>query len=169
MEIEWWVSKDGFSWQRPFRGSSNLDALPLFSTYFMHPPIEVNGELRWFRDDDVYAIKKDRMFYLNARHNTELVTKEFILSNPGIQLNVEFGSPQAGRQGPLFQGYVMAELISPDGKVIPGCEPENCLHHASKESILNLTWESDKLLKSYIGKPVKLRLYMRDVKLYALE
>ena len=168
MEIEWWVSRDGFSWQRPFRESSHLDAVPLFLCYFMHPPIVVDGELRWVTDQEVYALQEDRMFYLHARHNTEIVTNTFVLENATPQLQVAFGSPTAERQGALYQGYVMAELLTPDGRVIPGCERASCLHHASTESMLPLHWGDGSVAQSFLGKSVRLRLLMRDVKLYAV-
>ena len=124
--------------------------------------------LRWVTDQEVYALPEKRMFYLHARHNTEIVTNAFVLENAISQLQVAFGSPDAGRQGALNQGYVMAELLTPDGSVIPGCERENCLHHTSNESTLPLNWGDGGAAQAYLGKSVRLRLLMRDVKLYGI-
>ncbi|MCF7853932.1 MAG: hypothetical protein K9N51_03970 [Candidatus Pacebacteria bacterium] len=166
---EWWVSRNGRDWQRPVRHTSNLDTLPLQSSYFMHKPFRVGHEMRWCLRDAVYSYDYRRRFYAYCPANAVMTTPPLRFEIEKPRLHVSFESVRLNKQGALRQGYLMAELVGQDGKTIEGFEKEKCLHKVSDATTLDLCWEGRTPASRADKEPAQLRLHFRDVRIYSLE
>lgn len=164
LDAEWWVSRDGFHWQRPFRETTDLTGVPYSFAHFFHPPLPVGDEWRWVASNQVYALRPDRMFYVESLANAEVTTPVFTPGNGELVLNVSFGSIRLNRQSHLRQGYLMAELRTAEDVPIPGFEKEKCRFLSSADTALALAWEGQVVPKE----PLRLRLYFRDLRIYSL-
>jgi len=167
LSYEWWISPDGLNWDRPFREKSSLDAMPHSFASRLAQPVVLGHELRWAVGHDVYVLDRRRMFYAYCRANAEVITRELILSGQPVSLEVSFEAIRRKEQKPLRQGYVMAELLDNDGKVIPGFERDKCLFTPDERTRLTLKWGNRHLPNAGAGRRVRLRLYFRDVRLYS--
>src|SRR5690606_27660747 len=63
---EWWISSDGFTWDRPFRGQSHLAGLPLPLMASLYQPFRAGDELRWSAaaGSKLFTMDRKRMFYV---------------------------------------------------------------------------------------------------------
>ncbi len=170
---EWWISKDGLEWDRPFREDFSLDAVPYNFANHLYRPMVAGDDLCWAIPTGPlgklrYVLNRRRMCYAYGRENIELVTKPFKLSGAPITLDVSYESVRRGAESFLFQGYVMAELLDEQGQVIAGFEREKCVFNASEASCLPLVWNGNILPDSSIGRTVSLRLLSRDTRLYSI-
>ena len=166
---EWWVSRNGMDWQRPARNTSNLDTLPLLSSYFMHKPFRSGHEMRWCLQGVVYRYDCRRRFYAYCPANAIMTSPPLRFEIEKPRLHVSFESVRLNKQGALRQGYLMAELIGQDGQTIEGFEKEKCLHEVSDATTLELCWEGKTPVSLPAGTPVRLKLHFRDVRIYSLE
>ncbi len=165
---EWWVSKDGLKWDRPFRQTSSLDGIPLSLYYHLPQPVVSGEELRWVSRKVVYALKRQRMFYTYCRSNAVLTTKTLALSGAPISLEVDFVAAKRLDEEKCSRGYLMAELLDRKGKVIPGFERNKCVFRGNEQTRLTLKWAGRHLPPSGTDSPVRLRLHFREVRLYSV-
>jgi len=89
----------------------------------------------------------------------ELVTKPLIFTGKRLELNVDCG---AG-------GHVDVELQTREGKPLPGFsldDNDRVYHNNLRKTV---TWKGNADLSRLTGTPVRLRLVMRNAKLYALQ
>ena len=165
---EWWVSRDGFRWVRPFRETSDFEGVNFKFSHCFHPPIPVGGEFRWLADRDVYALHPDRMFFVGSRANAELTTPVVVPTGDGMELQVSFESIRLKRKSHLVQGYLMAELRTADDSPIGGFEKEKCRFLPSDKTSLPLAWAGKRLPDPLPEGGVRLELYFRDLRVYSL-
>lgn len=164
LDCEWWVSRDGLGWQRPFRETTDFTGIGHNLPYFLHPPIAVDNEWRFTSSGQVHAWRPDRLFYLEAKANTEITTAPFQPTGRPLALHASFTSVRLDRQTFFQQGYLMAELRTADDQPIPGFEKEKCRFLPSAETVLPLAWGDQPLPAG----PLRLKLYLRDLRLYSL-
>jgi hypothetical protein len=162
---EWWTSLDGLTWTRPFRERSNLNHMPREFVYRLAQPIQVENELRWAINGNVYALDRNRMFYAYSPANTELVTPPLTLSGNPIELELSFEGMKQPDDSSLRQGYLMAELLDRDNRVLPGFERDHCVFTPNNNTRITLQWENQHPPDST---PLRLRLCFRSVRLYSL-
>ena len=165
LSYEWWISPDGIDWQRPFREDSALDGIPRTFVFYLGQPIVIGDELRWADGQEVYTLNRKRMFYAYSRANAEIVTPELILSGNPLTLELSFEAIRRNESQWLKQGYLMAELVDENGKVIPGFERDKCLFVPDKSTRVILKWGNLNLPEN---SSVRLRLCFRDVRLYSV-
>ncbi len=166
---EWWVSRNGMDWQRPARSTSNLDTLPLQTSYFMHKPFPLGNERRWCQGGMAYGFDCRRNFYTYCPANAILTTPPLRFKAESTRLHVSFESVRLGKQGALRQGYLMAELVGQDGKTLEGFEKEKCIYDVSDATTLDLQWAERTPASLPQGAFPSLKLHFRDVRIYSLE
>lgn len=88
----------------------------------------------------------------------ELLTKPFVFQ--GKSLSINFATSAAG--GLRF------ELQEPDGKPYPGFALDDCQEQIGNEIERVVTWKGDASPASLAGKPVRLRVFLKDADLYSL-
>ena len=89
----------------------------------------------------------------------EVLTKPLIFS--GKQLSLNFATSAAGE--------IKIEIQDANGKPVPGFTLAECREVIGNEISRNVTWESTAKLSDLAGKPVRLRIVMKDADLYALQ
>jgi len=159
---EWAVSRDGLNWQRPFR---HRDALEKVIWAPVQGPLVRHGVLRFYeRDGKCAGLPADRLFYATCRANGEFSTPVFTMPANGLALNADARWRPGENPG---QAYLMAELRDKSGAVLPGYERARCLFENTDGHALPLRWEQ-KTGAELAGRPVSLRLYLRDARVYGL-
>ena len=166
LDYEWWIGRDGLHWERPFRERSGLDQAEHPFAYFLTQPIVVGDECRWPIRGRVCVLDRRRMFYAYSRANAELTTRLLTLSGQPICLDISFDAVRRGGDPALRQGYLMAELLDPDGAVVQGFDRDKCVFEPDESTRLTLKWGDRHLPGSRVG-PVRLRILFRDVRLYS--
>lgn len=106
------------------------------------------------------TLRLDGFVSANAGHDgAEIVTKPLVFSGDHLELNVDCS---AG-------GHLNAELLSADGQTLPGftlAECDRVYHNNIRKTV---SWKGKSSLAALAGQPVRLRLMMRDCKLYAIQ
>jgi hypothetical protein len=160
LDTEWWISRDGVNWDRPFR---HIDAGPAFVN---HNPMIVGGRMLFHTDGGVWAIPQDRLTYVTARANGVFETAQFTSAGRPMRLNARI--PGAGCSSYPQQAYVMAELIDEADRVFPGYEKESCMlqsHHDAPDIPLVWAGRDGSELK---GQGVRIRFYLRAADIFAV-
>ncbi len=166
LDTEWWVSRDGLKWDRPYRGINALgDAFYRHGYCITHNPLVIEGKLLFQFGNQLYGMKQDRISYVGARANAEFSTVSFVMPNEDLVLNAAIPSPD--RPFAAAQAYVRAALTDEQGNVLPGWEAEKCLLRNQDDIALPLQWEG-KSTRELAGRKVRLRLQMRSANLYAV-
>jgi hypothetical protein len=160
---EWAISRDGLNWQRPHRetdATANVAGLPV------QGPLVRGGVLRFYAPGGkVSGLPADRIFYVTCRANGEFSTPPLVMPPSGLLLNADvLCGPQEGTAG---RAYVMVELRDLDGAVIPGHERARCVIANRDGRALPLRWD-DADGGALVGRTVRLRLYLRDAKIYGV-
>lgn len=159
---EWAVSRDGLNWQRPFR---NRDAAEKILWAPLQGPLVRDGVMRFYeRESKCASLPLDRVFYATCRANGEFSTTPFVMPAGGLALNADVRWRPNESPG---QAYVMAELRDANHLVLPGYERDKCVFENVEGHALPLRWD-EKDGSALAGQIVKLRLYLRDAKLYGL-
>jgi hypothetical protein len=159
---EWAVSRDGLNWQRPFR---NRDAAEKIIWAPLQGPLIRDGVLRFYeREGKCASLPVDRVFYVTCRANGEFSTPPFTMPTNGLTLNADARWRPNESPG---QAYVMAELRDEQGRVVPGYERDKCVFENVEGHALPLRWDG-KEGSELASKLVRLRLYLRDAKLYGV-
>ena len=169
LSSEWWVSRNGMDWQRPFRETSDLAGINFKLGSHFHTPIQVGDEFRWLANRHVYAMSPERMFFLQGKANTEITTPVLPITENGFRLNVSFESVRQNALIHMTQGYLMAELRTSDDQPIAGFEREKCRFLPSEQTALPLAWNDKKAPTRLPAEGVRLKLYFRDMRLYSVQ
>lgn len=107
-----------------------------------------------------YSLRLDGFGSIQADYDGgELLTKPLIFS--GSKLSLNFSTSAAGG--------IRIELQDTDGKVIPGFSLYECRPQIGNEIEKIVSWDSEGKLEDLAGKPVRLRIVMRDVDLFSLQ
>lgn len=149
--------------------------------------------LQFRSEEDVYDVWGDIRFNAPPRHplgieetdppfkrdhgigsvsNAEFTTPVFTVPDKPLRLNVNtLHGTTALSEAP----YVMVEVLTPDGEVIPGFERRRCIIGDINALDYQLSWDNflspknlDLELSRLTGREVALRFYIRDARVYAL-
>ena len=171
---EWWLSDDGIQWRRPFR---HVHAPGQASSIASCAPMRIGNSFMWIYPDGIYGVPAECLFYAGSFANAEFSTAPFAATGRSLALHASFGFHEQRGRGMRGQGYIMAELRSAEGDVLPGYEKERCIildredpasgpqHQATKP--IRLAWEG-RTAQELSGVYVQLRLYLRDARIYSL-
>lgn len=162
LDTEWWFSRDGLKWERPYR---NVDATPEWVTRISHNPIIADGKILFHFGNKLFGMKEDRLTFLRSRANSEFSTIQFVMPDADLYLNAAIPSP--ARPSTANQAYLMAAMIDSSGKVIPGFEREKCLIREQDDTNIPLRW-AGRSARELSGEKVQIRFYMRSSDLYAV-
>jgi hypothetical protein len=160
LDTEWWISRDGLHWDRPFR---DVRAGEMF---LHHNPMPVGGKLLFHTEDGLWAIPEDRITYVTARANAVFDTLQFTSAGRPFHLNARI--PGGDYRSYSEQAYVMAELIDDSDHVFPGYEKENCILQGSRNAQdIPLRWK-DRDASELKDKRMRIRLYLRAADIFAI-
>jgi hypothetical protein len=162
LDTEWWFSREGLKWKRPFR---QVDATPDGVRIITHNPMIIGGKLLFCFGDQLFGMPQDRITYVGARANVEFSTVQFVVPQGALALNASVPSPD--RPYATDQAYVMVEVLGEQGKVIAGYEREKCILRGVDGIDLPLRW-ADRDTRALAGRKVRLRFYMRAARIYAI-
>ena len=105
------------------------------------------------------TVRVDGFASINAPYEGgELVTKPLRFDGTGLEVN--YGTSAAGS--------IAVELQDTSGQVLPGFQAENCNLLIGDEISRTVTWRGGADVASLIGKPIRLRFFMKDSDLYSL-
>jgi hypothetical protein len=162
---EWWISNDGLSWRRPFR---EVFAPGEADDIIMHPPMNLCGQHRWVIRNRGYGLTENQIFYAGSLSNSRFSTPVFEIPQAPLQVRAELcfhGNRTRGFRG---QGYLMVELVEPDGNPITGYEKERCAITREPDAPLPLVWGGDTFSSPLAGRKARARFHLRDARVYAL-
>jgi hypothetical protein len=165
LDTEWWVSRDGIGWQRPYRDVNALgDAFP--SVYCItHNPMLLDGMILFHFGNQLLGMKQDRISFVGSRANAEFSTASFRMPQADLALNAAVPSPD--RAFATSQAYVMVAALDDDGTVEPGFEAEKCIIQHADQIDLPLRWNG-KSARQLAGHTIRLRCYLRSANIYAV-
>ena len=105
-----------------------------------------------------YSMRLDGFASVRAEFSGgELLTRPLIFS--GKQLSINFATSAAG--------YIRIELQTLDGKPIPGFTLNDCREQIGNEIERHVTWQDSSDVSAFAGKPVRLRIVMKDADVYS--
>ncbi len=167
LDTEWWLSRDGLHWQRPYRDGVNAlgDIFPDMSRIENNPMV-IDGQILFQCGNWIIGMPRDRFSYVTARANAEFTTQPFVMPETGLLLNAAVPSPPrpfATRPG---ASYIMAALLDEQGQVIPGYEKEKCPIENTDRIDIPLSWGQP--VTALAGQTVKLRFFLRSANIYAV-
>jgi len=165
LDTEWWVSRDGLHWERPYRGVNALgDAFPGVPCV-THNPMVINGDLLFHFGNRLYGMRQDRISFVGARANAEFSTMPFQMPQADLLLNAAVPAPD--RRFAANQAYVMAAVVDDKGAVVPGFEAEKCVIQRADAIDVPLQWDG-KPARPLAGRTIRLRFYLRGANIYAV-
>ncbi|MCF7816797.1 MAG: hypothetical protein K9M54_02845 [Kiritimatiellales bacterium] len=164
LDTEWWVSRDGLAWDRPYR---DVNALGDASAYnrITHNPMIIDGQILFRFARHLVGMKQDRISYVGARANAEFSTTSFQMPQADLYLNAAVPSPD--RTFATQQAYVMVAVLDDQGEVVPGFEAEKCLVQNNDKIDLPLRWQ-EKSARELAGRNISLRIFLRSANIYAV-
>lgn len=172
---EWWLSDDGFSWRRPFR---QVFAPGEANNIIQHAPMRIGNRLLWLYPDGIYGLPEGRLFYAGTFANAAFSTPYFTQPVRHLSINAGFNFHGQLSRGMRGQGYLMVEARDEQDAVVAGFEKERCIIH-DLESDATRTYQMDhgiarrlhwqgKSLRELAGQRIKLRVYLRDARVYGV-
>ena len=165
LDSEWWVSRDGRRWERPYRDVNALgDSFPGV-VCITHNPLLIDGQILFHFGNQLLGMKQDRISYVGSRANAELTTVPFRMPAGDLELNAAVPSPE--RAFATQQAYVLVAVLDEKGQVVPGFEPEKCAIQNADRIDLPLRWEG-RSARELAGRELRLRLYLRSASIYAI-
>lgn len=165
LDTEWWVSRNGLRWDRPYRGTNALgDAFPGVPN-ITHNPMIIGDMMLFHFGNQLFGVKRDRISYLGARANGEFTTASFEMPRADLCLNAAVPSPE--RPFAAGQAYVMAAVLDDRGQPVPGFESEKCVVKNADGIDLPLRWDG-KSARELAGRKISLRLYLRGANIYGV-
>ena len=165
LDTEWWVSRDGLAWERPYRGTNALgEAFPAVPC-ITHNPMLIDGKLLFHFGNQICGVLRDRISYVGARANAEFSTAAFVMPEAELELNAAVPSPE--RPFAAGQAYVMAAVVDERGKVVPGFEREQCVVQKGDKIDLPLRW-GERSARELAGRTIRLRFALRGANIYAV-
>ena len=179
IETSLMVSRDTVHWQLvdrstpflPAGGKGAWDA----GMVFVSPEIVVGDELRFYygawrlehgagMDNDgaigLATLRLDGFVSLEPKiEEGTLTTKPFVLAGGKLQINVDASG-----------GTVAMEVLSPSGEPIPGFSRSEAVVVRDVDQLrLHPRWNRRSDLTSQVGKPVRLKFYLKNARLYAFQ
>jgi hypothetical protein len=165
LDTEWWVSRDGLRWDRPYRDVNALgDSFPGV-VCITHNPLVIDGMLLFHFGSQLLGMKQDRISYVGSRANAEFSTVPFPMPDADLVLNAAVPAPDRGFA--TQQAYVMAAVLDDKGHVVPGFEPEKCVIQNADQIDLPLRWNG-KSARELAGRNICLRFHLRSANIYAV-
>jgi hypothetical protein len=164
LDNEWWTSRDGLRWERPARGVNALEVFPQIPRLETHPMI-INGNLLFPRGKMLLGLPEDRLSYVGARANGELLTRSFAVPDADLRLNAAVPAPE--RPFAKDQAYIMAAVLDEKGSIIPGFEAEKCVIRNEDRRDIPLKW-GEASARRFAGKTIRLRFFLRSASVYAV-
>jgi len=111
LDTEWWVSRDGLKWERPYR---DVNATGSEITRITHNPMVVDGMMLFHYGNRILGMKQDRISYVGSRANAEFSTVPFTMPEADLCLNAAIPAPD--RSFAAEQAYVMAAMLDERGQ-----------------------------------------------------
>lgn len=165
LDTEWWVSRDGLRWDRPYRDVNAMgDSFPGV-VCITHNPMVIDGMLLFHFGSQLLGMKEDRISYVGSRANAEFSTIPFQMPDSDLYLNAAAPSPERAFAGQ--QAYIMVAVLDDKGDVLPGFESENCVFQNVDQIDLPLGWNG-RSARDLAGRTVSLRFFLRSASLYAV-
>ncbi|HIJ64872.1 MAG TPA: exo-alpha-sialidase [Candidatus Hydrogenedentes bacterium] len=162
---EWWVSHDGRNWQRPYRDTY---ALGEASIWLCGMPLTASGKQLWVYGGKLFGVLEKHLFYVTSKGNAAFSTRPFEMPDTQLLLNAEMTSPfQPSKTDYLNPSYIMAEITDKRGKTIEGYENGKCVFQSLGQGLVPLQWEGRDATE-LVGTQVRLRLYLRSARIYAV-
>lgn len=168
LNTEWWTSRDGLNWQRPFRDVFAAGPSPWTIGC---APMNVNGRHIWIIKGKAYGLPEDRMFYVGALANGAFTTAPMTIRNATCPLlvNASLGFYGPGKHcGFKKQRYLLAELLDEQGEVIPGYGTRHCTIQNLDDGPTRLWWSTCSRMQR-VNQTVRVRFYFRDARIYSIE
>ena len=165
LDTEWWVSRDGLHWDRPYREVNAVGEAFPGVVNITHNPMLIDGLLVFHFGDQLLGMKQDRISYVGARASVEFSTAQFPAPAADLYLNAAIPAPT--REFAAQQAYVMAAALDDRGKVVPGFEAEKCLIQNSDRIDAPLRW-GERSTRELAGRTISLRFYLRSANIYAV-
>ena len=180
LDTEWWLSRDGLSWQRPYR---HINAIPDSVRIIRHNPMVIDGNILFhYSDGHLFGMKADRITFIGAHANGEFSTRPFTMPQGDLYLNAAIPAPD--RMFPMDTGYdsntgsgqevskgdqsyLMVAACDEAGNPILGFEREKCLIRREDRIDIPLKW-TGKSGRELAGKKICLRFFMRSANVYAV-
>ena len=178
LDSEWWISRDGLRWERPFRDSNTMRDRVAF---IQHNPMVVDGQLLFHQRDlgrvtgagtvlgqahEVWGVPEDRLTGVTSRSNAVFETTRFTMPGGPLMLNAKI--PGDGYLDGRIQAFVMAELIDDCDRIIPGYERHRCRLLPPQDSLaIELDWQG-RTGAELAGRAVRIRFFMRGADLFAV-
>ncbi len=107
-----------------------------------------------------YALRLDGFASLQAGFKEgDIITKPFVFK--GKELEINYATSAAG--------FVRVEILDAKGKSIPGYTFNDCREIIGNEIKRIVSWNGKEDVCALEGKPVRLKIYMKDADLYALK
>jgi hypothetical protein len=107
-----------------------------------------------------YSIRKDGFVSASSGNaGGSLVTKPIVFSGNSLRINFETSA----------NGSVQIELQDLDGSPLPGLSLNDCPSLFGNNPAHPVKWNSDAKLAQYAGRPVRLKVQLRDADLFALQ
>lgn len=165
LDTEWWTSRDGLAWSRPFRGINALgDTFPGVYCITANPVI-AGGRMLFHFGGRVLGVGEDRIGCVASRANAEFSTVPFRMPAADLVLNAAVPSPE--RAFARQQAYVMAGVLDGNGAPVPGFEPEKCVVQKADAIDLPLRWEG-RSARELAGRTIALRFFLRSASVHAV-
>ncbi|MDO6436673.1 hypothetical protein Q4534_04620 [Cyclobacterium sp. 1_MG-2023] len=107
-----------------------------------------------------YSMRLDGFASLSTGFNGgELITKPFIFEGGTLELNYSTSAA----------GEILIELLDEGGNKLPGYSMEECQPIIGNEISRTVYWNKSKDLTKLAGKPVKMRIYLKDADIYSFK
>lgn len=167
MSGEWWISRDGLQWSRPYQGQ---DCLGDASHIVTHPPIRIGGDFLFIISGHLYRIADERIGGIYSKANAEFTTRTFEMPDAGLLLNANVASRHVPAPEPFCahaQGYIMVEIQDESGRPIPGFERDKAIVLDQDSRAIPLEWNGQDGT-AIAGRKVRLRLFFRDSTIYGV-
>jgi hypothetical protein len=173
-------SRDGFHWDRPYRGRFISCTWDTSNWRFGNVqsvaggPLVVGDELYFYfsgrakpRDDvedwdadaatGLAILRRDGFASMDAGPNTEtLTTRSVTFSGKNLFVNVD-----------CPEGEFKAEVLNEDGEAIKPFTLKNCEPVSADKTLVKVNWQEDKDLADLAGKPVRFRFHLTNGSLYS--
>ena len=134
--------------------------------------VSVDGGNGWVPhmglDDDLHGISgKDYLFQRSVGPSSfsQMATRTFSFAGSGLYLN-ETITPLAAGPGP---GEMRVEVLKSNYKRLPGFTFDDCDPITDSGLARRVTWNGNGDLGALAGRPVKLRFYFKNAKLYSFQ
>lgn len=107
-----------------------------------------------------YSLRLDGFASLQAGFKEgDIITRPFVFK--GKELEINYATSAAG--------FVRVEILDAKGKPIPGYTVNDCREIIGNEIKRIVSWNGKEDVSALEGKPVRLKIYMKDADLYALK